>query len=92
MCHYNVLKCIRCRKLHRNGYDLCTRMEQGTICVADHKLKNGAVDQNEVGTKAHSTMAMNGIGSDRKSSASPIDLYYILPHEYTYTDGCLDCP
>lgn len=92
MCHYNVLRCIRCKQLHRQGYELCENLEQGAICVDDSKLNDDSTKGPSTGGNVNRTTAIRGMGNDRKSSSSPIDLYYILPHKITYTDGCLDCP
>ena len=77
MCHYNVLKCIRCRRVYPQGYELCENLDQGAICIDKEKLTTGA----------ESTIST----SDISSKSSPVELFKILRHKYEYTDGCLNC-
>lgn len=92
MCHYNVLKCLRCKQIQRQGYELCENLEHGAICVEDGKLNEGSTKVPDTSSSVSRTISIRGVGNDRRSSSSPIDLYYILPHKSTYTDGCTECP
>lgn len=83
MCHYNILKCLRCRQVHPQEYILCENLDDGAICIDKEKLINNFSDKSKVENNVKQT------SSSTKPSA--VDLFYILKHNYTYTDGCLNC-
>lgn len=87
MCHYNVLKCVRCRRIHPQEYVLCENLEQGAICIDHEKLANSSNNRSTFRDEPRS------VSSSTKSNTKPsaIDLFYLLKHNYEYTDGCLSC-
>lgn len=87
MCHYNILKCIRCRKVYPQGYELCENLDQGSICIDKEKL---AAKSDKLSMSKDDISSITST-SNIDSKSSPVDLVRLLRHKYEYTDGCLNC-
>lgn len=87
MCYYNVVKCVRCRRVHPQEYILCENLEHGAICIDQENLIKNSVNLRTSNDNTKSTLP----SSRSNIKVSSVDLFYILRHMYQYTDGCLSC-
>lgn len=83
MCYYSILKCLRCRQVYPQEYILCENLDDGAICIDKEKLINNFSDKSKVENNVKPTSS--------STKPSVVDLFYILRHNYKYTDGCLNC-
>lgn len=84
-----MLKCIRCRQIQPLGFELCEKLEQGSICIDETKLTGDVNKRRAAEGRVKSMVEDRNSTRNGRQGPLAVDLFEILPHKYTYQDGCL---